>query len=194
MPFPDHKDATGAWVGSFVLDGKWHKTRARVIYTNVLGRCRSGSSHQRVRPTYAGCTNKFESFQDFAQWATSQPAYFIPGSQLDKDLLSKGNKVYSKETCVFVPPKLNMLLVKSDATRGDLPIGVCRDERGRIVAGLSVDGRRVNLGYFKDVDAAFAAYRLAKEARIRELALAYRDQVDPRVFDALMNYKVEMTD
>jgi hypothetical protein len=43
---------------------------------------------------------------------------------LDKDILYKGNKIYSPDTCVFVPQEINALFVKNDANRGDLPIGV----------------------------------------------------------------------
>ena len=45
--------------------------------------------------------------------------------QLDKDILFSGNKVYSEETCVFVPKVVNMFTTDSGASRGELLIGVC---------------------------------------------------------------------
>lgn len=35
----------------------------------------------------------------------------MEGWHLDKDILLKGNKVYSPETCAFVPAKINSLLI-----------------------------------------------------------------------------------
>ena len=43
---------------------------------------------------------------------------------LDKDILCKGNKVYSSETCVFVPARINSIILNSQNRRGDLPVGV----------------------------------------------------------------------
>ena len=43
---------------------------------------------------------------------------------LDKDILCKGNKIYSRDTCVFVPQRINSLFTKCDNARGDNPIGV----------------------------------------------------------------------
>ena len=41
---------------------------------------------------------------------------------------------------------------------------------------------------------AFLAYKQAKELHIKEVANKWKDQIDPRVYEALMNYTVEITD
>lgn len=46
------------------------------------------------------------------------------GWALDKDILVKGNKIYSPETCCFVPQEINNLFTKRKSCRGTLPIGV----------------------------------------------------------------------
>lgn len=47
---------------------------------------------------------------------------------------------------------------------------------------------------FNSVEEAFASYKQEKERVMRALALRYRDDIDPRAYDALMNYTVEITD
>ena len=48
---------------------------------------------------------------------------------LDKDILIKGNKIYSPQTCCFVPENLNSLITKNDSIRNNLPIGVSWDKK-----------------------------------------------------------------
>ena len=50
------------------------------------------------------------------------------------------------------------------------------------------------LGYFNKEVEAFQAYKQAKEAYIKEVANKWRNNIDPRVYEALMNWVVEITD
>ena len=79
--------------------------------------------------------------------------------------------------------------------RGELPIGV-RFHKGlnRYTAQISCFGKQVYLGSYSNTTDAFTAYKVAKEAYIRELADKYCDSIAENVYDALINYKVEMTD
>ena len=55
-------------------------------------------------------------------------------------------------------------------------------------------GKREHLGYFKTEVEAFNAYKVAKESFIKEQANNWKDQIDERAYEALMNYAVEITD
>ena len=52
------------------------------------------------------------------------------------------------------------------------------------------------MGTFKTPEEAFSAYKVAKEAYIKEVATKYYNdgKIARNVYDALMNYKVEITD
>ena len=119
-------------------------------------------------------------------------AYF----ELDKDLLTKGNKVYSENTCVFIPKEINSVLTKRTASRGEYLIGVCWHKRDKaFIARLGKNkGKRENLGYFKTEIEAFNAYKIAKESFIKEQANKWKSQINNRAYEALMNYNVEITD
>ena len=61
-------------------------------------------------------------------------------------------------------------------------------------ARVSEYGHWVYLGCYKDPINAFNAYKIEKERYIKEVANKYKDKLEPRVYDALMKYEVELTD
>ena len=48
---------------------------------------------------------------------------------------------------------------------------------------------RKRIGAYDTTEEASAAY-VVKEAYVKELALEYKDQIEPRAFEALMNWTV----
>jgi hypothetical protein len=117
------------------------------------------------------------------------------GFCLDKDILSKGVKEYSEQNCVFVPQEINKLLNKHKIHRGEYPIGVSKYKDKRFMAGFSGNGIRNNcLGYFDTPEEAFAAYKTAKEQYVKTVAEKWKHKIDPRVYQAMLNYQVNVTD
>lgn len=169
-----------------------------ILWRNMITRCFDTESLSK-RPTYDGCTlsENFKSYEYFYEWCQSKIGFKEQGFALDKDLLVKGNKVYSEDTCVFIPTEINTVLNKKAASRGKLPIGVSYHKAtGKFRAYVS-QGRGLpikHLGLFETEIEAFQSYKVAKEDYLKELADKWKDQVDPRVYQALNNYQVEITD
>ena len=133
-------------------------------------------------------------FKNFNMWLKSYQ-FRDKGWELDKDLLVKGNKVYSPETCVFLPRRVNCILLKCDATRGDLPVGVHFDKsRLRFKATCCNEHGKQWQKRFDSVGEAFSAYKVEKERVVQAVAEKFKDVLDPRAYNALINYKVEITD
>ena len=169
------------------------------IYTqwkNMIERCYSKKLHERF-PSYIGCTVSDE-FKDYSKWREWYDNYQYKHDDwhLDKDLLVKGNKVYNESTCVFLPAEINMVLVKCTASRGEHLIGVCwHKAKKAFVAKVSKNkGKPEWLGYFNTELEAFNAYKQAKESYIKELAEEYKGMLDPRAYNALQNYVVDIDD
>lgn len=151
------------------------------------------------RPTYEGtaCSESFKSYTFFYEWCNQQKGFNEKDKNgrkwnLDKDLLVKGNKLYSEDTCVFVPARINTLLTSRNASRGEWPVGVkwC-GANGRFVSQCSNGtGNQTHLGSFNTPQEAFQAYKTYKEALIKQVANEYKEQLDYRVYEALMNYEV----
>lgn len=164
------------------------------LWRNVLARCYDPNYH-REKPTYVGCSvsGNFQNYSYFYEWAQQQIGFGQENYHLDKDLILRGNRVYSEDTCVFLPWELNGLLLSRKSARGTLPIGVS-DHRGRFRACCSGSSRLYHIGIFDTVEEAFLAYKQAKESYIKLQAEKWKALIDPRAFAALMAYEVSITD
>ena len=176
-------------------------TKEYELWRDMLKRCYY-DTYQKKYPTYEGCevSDNFKSYEYFYEWCNNQIGFSNDGNgnpfHLDKDLLVKGNKIYSEDSCVFIPSEINLLLVKRTASRGKHLIGVCWSKRDKsFVARVNKSkGGSEWLGYFKTELEAFNAYKTAKEAFIKEQANKWKDKIDERAYNALMKYTVEITD
>ncbi len=172
-------------------------TKEYILWKHMLERCYSNALKKRC-PTYEGCeaSDKLKSYEYFYEWCHKQIGFGVEGFELDKDLLIKGNKVYSETTCVFLPKEINSVLTKSTAKRGEYLIGVYWHKTNEaFMARVNKNkGKQEFLGYFNTELEAFNAYKEAKEAFIKEQANKWKSQIDERAYNALMNYQVDITD
>lgn len=177
-------------------------TKQYSYWKHMLRRCYS-NEYLTKEPTYLDkiVCKEWHNFQTFAKWF-DENYYEIEGQrmQLDKDILNKGNKIYSPQTCIFVPQRINNLFVKRDSKRGRYPIGVYLDKyTNRFKAHISIeheDGskRQKHLGRFNTPEEAFEVYKIEKEKYIKEVAEEYKDKIPKELYDAMYKYEVEITD
>lgn len=175
-----------------IFDGK-NPTKAYQTWVAMLTRCYSERYH-KVCPTYIGCSicDEWLRFSNFKMWFDEN---YVEGYALDKDILVKGNKVYSPDTCCFVPNEINALLIKHEGKRGSFPIGVTR-KGNKFCARLNVCSVSKWLGVFRSAEEAFAVYKNEKEKYLKEIAKTYfeSNKISEKVYNALINYKVKITD
>ncbi len=165
-------------------------------WLRMLERCYSKKLHERF-PSYIGCevSDYFKNFSNFYEWCQNQIGFNCDDYELDKDLLIKGNKLYSEDTCVFIPKFLNSLLLTNKRVRGEHLLGVHYDKHnGAYKASISFKGVYKALGYYDNEYDAHMAYKVAKENYIKSVAKEYKDKVDIRVYNALMSYEVSESD
>ena len=172
-------------------------TKEYGLWYNMLRRCYS-ESFKKKQPTYEGCEvgDNFKSYVYFYEWCQNQIGFSNKDWQLDKDLLAKGNMVYSADSCIFIPSEINTLLTKRTASRGEYLIGVYWSKTNKaFVARVNKSkGKQEYLGSFNTELEAFNAYKVAKEAFIKEQANKWKSQIDGRAYEALMNYEVNIDD
>ena len=172
------------------------QTKCYDTWNNMLERCYEPKFQER-QPTYKECEvcEEWHNFQIFAEWFEDN-YYEIPGEVmcLDKDILVKGNKIYSPETCCFVPEKINLLFTKCDKSRGNDPIGTHQSPSGNYKVHCNNCERSNYLGTYSNIYDAFYVYKVHKEKIIKQRADEYKQYLPQNVYEALYNYQVEITD
>ena len=176
-------------------------TRTYIIWKNMLRRCYSEKEHKK-QPTYIDCKvcEEWHNFQNFARWF-NENYYEIEGErmELDKDILFKHNKIYSPETCVFVPETINLLFTKRQNDRGKSVIGTT-PKNGKYIARCSIinlktgKSKQEYLGCYETQEKAFEVYKYYKEKNIKEVADYYKGQIPQKLYNALYEYKAEIDD
>lgn len=164
-----------------------------IKWSSMFVRCYSDKFHER-EPTYKECEvcSEWHKLSNFKRWFDKN---YIPGYHLDKDLLIQGNKIYSPDTCCFIPEELNKMLNTRSRFRGAYPIGVTK-ARSRYKSSIMINGHKISIGTFDTPQEAFLAYKNRKERLVKELAEKYfkEGKITERVYIALMKYEVEITD
>ena len=171
------------------------------IWHGMLQRCYD-PKYQEKYPTYKGCKveDYLLNFQNMAEWI-NENYYEVPGEVmcLDKDILYKGNKVYSRDTCIFVPQRINKLFTKCNKSRGNSPIGTTPNSSGNYIARCNNGyGGRDCLGTYLTEEEAFQVYKQYKEKVIKEVIDSYKGKIpEPhysKLKKAMYNYEVKMYD
>lgn len=186
-------------VGDSVTKVNGKHTKEYTLWRGILERCYNPKKHLKL-PTYVGCSvsESFKYFPHFEDWCNKQISFGLLDNNgktfhLDKDLLFKGNKIYSEDTCVFVPQEINNLLTKPKLTVNGYPVGVHYDKAlSKYIAQVSLGAKMKGLGSFDTPEEAFKVYKQAKEAYIKEVANKWKSVLDQRAHQALIHYEIEI--
>lgn len=173
-----------------------------VAWHNIISR--SYSKKDKIKnPTYidVSCCDEWSNYENFYKWLHSQENFnkWLNGDKwaIDKDILIKGNKIYSPEACCLVPQNVNGLFVKNNMYRNNLPIGVIKNGAGfQAHCNNPLTHKYENLGTYRTPTEAFLVYKKRKEDIIKQVAqIEYvNDNIVKQCYEAMMNYKVEITD
>ena len=170
--------------------------REYIIWNGMITRCYNENLRFK-HESYKDChvSEEWRYLSNFKDWCNNQKGFYQDGWHLDKDILVKGNKVYSPETCCFVPPELNCALAGNKSVRGALPQGVTYNStKTRYRTSIKRSNKWESLGTYDTPEEAFYAYKPVKEAHIKSLAEKWKGKIDSRVYEALMNWVIEITD
>lgn len=178
-------------------DAKEYKAWASMLHRSYI------LKYKENFPTYKDviCCEEWLYYPNFYEWMHTQENFEklmeLKDIQVDKDILIKGNKIYSPKTCCLVPNSVNGLFIKSNATRGGLPIGVTYKTRDHVYeVQCRLNGKETYLGRTRTPEEGFLIYKEYKESYIKKIAQEEYDKgnIIKKCYEAMMNYQVEITD
>lgn len=168
-------------------------TKEYSAWKRMLQRCYSEKYHE-THPTYKECEvcDEWLSFQAFAEWYDINTKNITKPFHLDKDLKVANNKIYSPDTCMIIPQKVNQFLNDKKGSRGKFMIGVsfCKTyQKFRSQCMDSYSGKHTNIGLFDSEILAHEAWRDFKSMVAGNLA---SEQRDDKIKNCLLSYKIQM--
>lgn len=158
------------------------------VWAAMLKRCYDPKA-QVKNPTYRGCSvcEEWHTLSNFKKWYEEN---YIEGYDIDKDILVKDNKVYSSETCCFIPKAINRAISYKRAHKYYCGVRYVSPNHYRVI--LNIGGRIECISGFKTPESAFVKYKELKEKHIKEIATSHyeRGEITKRVYGALMRYEI----
>jgi hypothetical protein len=127
--------------------------------------------------------SEWHNFQVFADWYENN--YYDIGEgrmHIDKDILGKGSKIYSPDTCIFVPQRINMIFM-TKARKDELPNGITKN-----IDSYTSHYNGKKLKKCNTLEEAINIHNEAKRNHIKQIAEEYKEKIPNRVYEALINW------
>ena len=157
------------------------------IWEAMIKRCYSKKSNINY-PSYDKCEvcEEWLCYANFKKWY-NENIYEIVGEKicLDKDILVQNNKIYSPETCIFVPEYINKLFMGHERTY-ELPKGVYKTKNKTYQATIRIKGEYIYLGTFNTIEEAKQSYDKAHLDYIKEVAEEYKNKIPQKLYNRLI--------
>jgi hypothetical protein len=129
-------------------------------WKSMLSRCYKNDGGYKRR-TYLNCTvcDEWLTFSNFKKWMETQD---WQGKEIDKDLISKGNRIYSPEFCVFVDRLTNSFIVNSEKS-DSIGAAICKKtHKFQVRCRNPFSGEREWLGLYHSANQAHEVWRNRK--------------------------------
>lgn len=158
-------------------------------WASMLARCYRKRLKEKY-PTYIDCSTieDWHNYQAYAEYYESD-RFRQDGWHLDKDLLIKGNKLYSPETCIFLPKELNNsgLSFESTASKhGYKGVAIC-PQSGKwmsVIWSNKTLSSKTTGGRYVDIKDAAIDHLAGEIQKINFLIENYDGIIDPRGINA----------
>ena len=186
------------YIGNTItIDDNKKPLKSYTIWKSMLQRCYDSKSTSYKKYGGDGVTvcEEWKCYAIFKEWYDEH--YYEVNNEkmaIDKDILNKGNKIYSPKNCMIVPERINSLFAKRASKRGNYPIGVAKGSGKKYVVRFSINDKLTTIGSYATPEEAFYVYKEAKEKEIKRVADKYKDKIPQKLYEAMYNYEIEIDD
>lgn len=161
-----------------------------IKWRNMIQRCYYKKIHE-YKPYYASCI-VCEEWLNFANFEVWYKENYIDGKKfdLDKDILVQGNTEYAQDTCALISHYANTVF----EARGIKSNIVENSQTGKFDTSMSLLGKRIEVGSFDTREIAMEKLLAHKTDYILRFARKSKKKVPDKVYQAMLNWKIEITD
>lgn len=157
-------------------------------WKNMIKRC-----YANTDSSYADVTvcEEWRYFSNYKAWFDVQTKPECDYA-VDKDLLQGVSRVYSPETCIILPSRINQFLAV--ANKG-LPGVYFEKERNKYQAYCaSLEGKRISLGRYENELSAHRQWQIEKSFQLDRLIVQYSSEtrLDSRVLSKLVEISCKL--
>lgn len=156
-------------------------TKCYSTWRGMLQRCYY--QYNKFNSTYKDIKvcEEWYNFQNFGDWFEEN---YVEDWQLDKDIICPDCKIYSPETCCFVPQEINCLFKEQKETTGTTKI------RNKYKSQIGINKIHKHLGNFNSLDDANKIYKKEKKKYILNIVEQYKDKLNINLYNKLIDYEI----
>lgn len=188
---PYHPAVKGVgYTGAGVHGTRGTDTKKYAAWNGMIDRCYG------VRPLFKIYREKgirvceeWHNYQNFGDWFDLN--YKGRGFDLDKDILNPDSKLYSPDTCEYVPHSVNMLV--ANIREGTLGYTTKKLGDGTVKYIVKIQHKDIGyVGSFDSKEEAHAAYVVAKKSHVLRVANHYYqiNEISKRIYETLCQIQV----
>lgn len=160
--------------------------RIYIRWKHMIERCYS-PRYQQLYPSYIGTTvhEDWKYYSNYKKWHLE---HFVEGYELDKDIIAGNCKLYSPDTCSFVPKDVNYCILDGNGVNNIFPYGVWYVEKKNghsYRSCISKYNKQKHIGYFPTVESAHRAWQEEKIIYLNEIIGKYTNIVSEDVIKGI---------
>lgn len=165
--------------------------RAYFVWNSIKNRCYDSNNKDYKSYGAVGVKvcDEWLDFKAFKNWYFEN--YYSVDNEymaIDKDILGGDKKIYSPETCIFVPFKINGMLVHKDNgnMRGLQKVG----KRYQVKVRNPLSGENEYHGTYESIEIASKVYSECKTAIFQGVVEEYKDKLPFKIYKILSSFKL----
>ena len=128
---------------------------------------------------------EWHNYQNFAEWYYEN--FYTVGEEsmcLDKDTICRDNKIYSPETCVFLPKKLNVAFIKISQDKFWIN-DIRSNGMERFSCQITLNGKQKYLGIFNTKEELIEYKNKIRREHLLNLISEYEEKIPAHITEKL---------